>query len=386
MTSTTTPPHGADAPPLGLVDTTAPMESDDHRGSGPRRRRSRFPGPVATAPFTPDGAPSPVRWIGSDEVLREHVRDHATAAGLDLVTGPSDLGATCLVLDSAALAHGERPVLAGRIPLLVVTADVDVPAVLWKGALAVGAVAVIPLPGGSEELLSQFAELSRPRTASTLIGVAGGCGGAGASSFAARLAAAARPHGPVVLVDADPCGGGLDLLVEETGASGIAWADTTGLGPDDGEALREGLPSVDEVSLLVARGDLDPDPQSLSRVLSALSPLGGTVIVDLADVMVPAAAEHADQILLVVPASDHAVRAASRRLRTWHLPDALAQAVVRRSGPLSPAEVARDLAIPLAASFRDSRRGTVPLLDVRRRGGDRAARQLMARLHAEPRT
>ncbi|MDN5901175.1 MAG: hypothetical protein L0H74_14045 [Brachybacterium sp.] len=141
-------------------------------------------------------------------------------------------------------------------------------------------------------------------------------------------------------------------------------------------------PQVDEVRLLVAGEDAGPTEQTLPPVLSALSVLGGTVVVDLSPALVPAAAEHLHQLLVVVPATDHAVRAAARRLRTWQLPSGLAHAVVRRSGPLGAGEVCEDLALPLATSFRDSPRGAVPLLDVRRRGGDRAARELMARLDA----
>ena len=53
---------------------------------------------------------------------------------------------------------------------------------------------------------------------------------------------------------------------------------------------------------------------------------------------------------------------------------------MRRGGGLSAADVAEDLGLPLAVSFRDSPRGAVPLLDIRRRGADRAARELLAEL------
>ena len=162
-------------------------------------------------------------------------------------------------------------------------------------------------------------------------------------------------------------------------------AEVAGLLTDDGEALREGLPVVDEVRMLVAGDGPGPDPGSLRPVLSALAPLGGTVVVDLGPEAVPAAAEHLHRLLVVVPATDHAVRAAARRLRSWRLPDGLAQVVVRRVGRLAPVEVAEDLALPLAAAFRDAPRGTVPLLDVRRGGADRAARALLARLAEEVR-
>src|SRR5699024_8566782 len=104
--------------------------------------------------------------------------------------------------------------------------------------------------------------------------------------------------------------------------------------------------------------------------------------VDLGPELVPAAAEHLHRLLVVVLSCDHAVRATGRRLHSWQLPGGLAHTVVRRSGPLAPGQVCEDLDLPLAACFRDSPRGIVPLLDVRRRGADRAARELIARLDA----
>lgn len=389
MTSTITNSSDARADVPGLADTAVPTEPRDRGESTPRRRRSRFPDPAAPASTPPAPSRPAARWVGTHDALRELVRDHATAVGLELIdasgprSGPGGPGAAevvCTVADANALTDPGRSLTGGRSPLLVITDDPDIPAEVWHGALAAGARAVLPLPSGSDELLSRLAELARPQASSLLLGVVGGCGGAGASSFAARLAAAARPHGPVTLIDADPLGGGSDLLVEAPPQEGIRWQDAATLGPDDGEALRAGLPMVDEVRMLVAGEEPGPEVPALPPVLSALSPLGGTVVVDLSPAMAPAAAEHLHQLLVVVPTTDHAVRATARRLRAWQLPGDLAHAVVRRSGPLGAGEVCEDLALPLAASYRDSRRGTVPLLDVRRRGADRAARDLMARL------
>lgn len=386
MTSTSAPARRAITPAPGVLDSGARALPTGSAPGSPGRRPARFPGASSPSPTSADGAPPRALWIGADPALHELVRDHATAVGIDLLDAPGDAAPRCLVIDDVELGGPGAPPSPGRLPLLVVTSQTEVARALWERALAAGARAVLPLPGSSEELLSQLAELARPRAATTVIAVAGGCGGAGTSSFAARLAAAARPCGPVVLIDADPLGGGLDLLVEGTDAVGISWEDVAGLGPDDGIALRDGLPRIDEIGLLGSRAQLGPEPNALSRVLSALAPLGGTVVVDLADDLVPVAAEHADHVLLVVPASDHAVRAAARRLRTWHLPDAITEIVVRRRGPLTPTEVADDLALPLATSYRDGPRGAVPLLDVRRRGADRAARRLLQRLLEESRS
>lgn len=386
MTSTITLPgdhlsaeRGAGDAVAGAVLTAAP-------GGAPPRRRSRFPragGALDASPRTPRRG---VRWVGPAGPLRELVADHATAVGSWLVED-ADEPAGCTIVEAGSLGSAARsgPALHARVrtPLLVVVGGDEVPSALWPRALEAGALAALPLPAASEELLTRLTALTRSRAGARTLGVVGGCGGAGASSFAARLAGAARRHGPAVLLDADPLGGGLDLLVEAAGAQGLDWSQTLALGADDGEALRSGMPRVDELHLLVAGDGPGPDEEDLPRVLGALSPLDGTVVVDIAAALVPCALEHLDELLLVVPAADHAVRAASRRLRAWSAPSGLVSLVVRRGGGLTPAEVAEDLALPLAGHFRDSSRGTVPLLDVRRRGADRTARDLLAALAAE---
>ncbi|QCR54937.1 hypothetical protein C1N80_05740 [Brachybacterium sp. SGAir0954] len=316
------------------------------------------------------------------------MRDHATAVGSPLLEDDS-AAAACEVLDPATLLAG--PPRADRpLPLLVVVDAVDesaVPSAVWEAALAAGARAVLPLPARSDRLLAELAALSRPDDAALVVGVAGGCGGAGTSSLAARLAGAAGrsrssggagPEGDVTLVDADPLGGGLDLLVEAPPTEGGRWREAAALRVEDGEALRESLPRVDGIRLLTSGPDgAGASAPALAGVLAALRPRGGTVVVDLGADLVPAAARQLDRLLVLVPASDHAVRAAARRLDRWDLPPGLAALVVRRRGPLAPGEVAADLGLPLAADFRDSPRGAVPLLDVRRRGADRACQELL---------
>ncbi len=384
MTSTSTP-----SDPLASIlsrqgHTPLRSESDRSPQVGPARGRSRFP--LAPVPAGSADEMHRALWAGPDAALRELVADHATAAGLELVdeadTGPiavqlMDAAALVTAPGTAGFRSRGASVAAGMPPLLVVTGEQVVTTSAWRSALASGARALLQLPADSEQLLSHLSELSRPRSDSTVIGVAAGHGGAGASSFAARLAAAARPDGPVVLVDGDPLGGGLDLLVEHGGAAGVGWSDLEGLGSQDGTALREGLPVVDEVALLVAGDGPGPQASALSRALTALAPGGGTVVVDLSASLVAAAAEHLDRLLLVTTATDHAVQATARRLDIWPLPAGLVSVVVRRQGPLHPGDIAADLSLPLAAAFRDSPAGTVPLLDVRRRGADRSARVLL---------
>lgn len=377
MTSTVTTPRAAS-------EITAPAPSPTRsaqRGHSPMRPASRFP----AATSRPAAAHVRVRWNGADGDLHELVRDHALAVGIDLVDAAAPGAVAGDIVDEAALSTGQLPSRRAGTPVIVVCSGTSsspgeaetIGADVWRLALAAGAHVLLRLPEESELLLSHLAELTRPGASTTVFGVAGGCGGAGASSFAARLAAAARRHGPVTLIDADPLGGGLDLLVEAPDPSGIRWSDTSALGPDDGESLREGLPAVDEVRLLVAGDGPGPDRAALQRVLTALGPLGGVAVVDLGADLVPAALSHLDHLLLVVPGTDHAIRSAARRLRSWQLPAGLTDLVARRRAAVSPVEVAHDLDLPLAGSFRDCPAGVVPLLDVRRRGADRLCRDLL---------
>lgn len=291
-------------------------------------------------------------------------------------TGPGTEGTTLLITDAQGLdrmprAEGMRSRLAVLIP--DGSHDVDV----WRAALTRGASAVVSLPSQSDELLALLTEHARPRRSTRMIGIVAGCGGAGASSFAARLAAAARAHGPVVLVDADPTGGGLDTLIEAPPLRGVSWTDIAATGSTDADALRESLPQIDDVRLLCTHEDGPTvDEASLDRALAALSLAGGAVVVDLAPTLVPAAAAHLDELLLLSPCSDHAVRAAQRRQASWRGSPLRSGLVVRRRGDLHPQDVAADLRLPLLGTFRDSP-GAVPLLDVRRGGADRLCRQLL---------
>ncbi|MFC0675596.1 hypothetical protein ACFFF6_16720, partial [Brachybacterium hainanense] len=117
-------------------------------------------------------------------------------------------------------------------------------------------------------------------------------------------------------------------------------------------------------------------PERAAAAPGALAPLDGVVVADLAPGHVPAALPHLDRLLVVLPATEHALRAAQRRLEAWGGARDRAAVVVRRRGPLAAADVAAQLGLPLAGTFRDSAPGTVPLLDVRRRGADHLCARL----------
>jgi secretion/DNA translocation related CpaE-like protein len=193
-----------------------------------------------------------------------------------------------------------------------------------------------------------------------LLAVGGSCGGAGASTVAAGLALAAAPG--VLLVDADPWAGGLDLLLGAERADGLRWPDLTGLrGRVDGDALLAALPEVEGVHLLsAARGAVTAPPvEALEAVVEAARSAGWRAVVDLPRPG-PAAgheiAGEADLALLVVPARLRAVTAARLLVEEPTSAWARAHLVLRRThGGLTADEAADLVGRPVLAELPHDR-------------------------------
>lgn len=112
-----------------------------------------------------------------------------------------------------------------------------------------------------------------------MIGVVGGRGGAGASTFACVLAASAALGGSAVLVDLDPAAGGIDVLLGIETTAGARWSGLRlGGGRLDPTVLVEGLPRWGSVAVLSA--DVTPDAEAVSQVLDVAA-RAGPVLVDL---------------------------------------------------------------------------------------------------------
>ncbi|MFH8345194.1 septum site-determining protein Ssd [Streptomyces sp. NPDC018045] len=238
---------------------------------------------------------------------------------------------------------------------------------LWRLAVAVGAERVLVLPGGESWLVDRIADAAEGvGPAAVTVGVIGGSGGAGASTLACALAlTAARAGSRTVLVDADPLGGGLDVLLGGEKEEGLRWpAFAESRGRVGGGALDEALPRLHSLRVLSwDRGDTTAiPPQAMRAVMAAARRRGGAVVVDLPRRLDEAAVEALAQIdvgLLVVPAALRAVAAARRvaALVRTVLPDV--RVVLRgspdtdtgRAAELTPEEVARLLGLPLAGEL-----------------------------------
>ncbi|MGW1017796.1 septum site-determining protein Ssd [Streptomyces niveus] len=217
-----------------------------------------------------------------------------------------------------------------RRGVLLVGRDQDDPDV-WRRAVEIGADCVLRLPDAESWLVDRIADVAEGvgRPALT-VGVIGGRGGAGASTLACALAVTAARQGlRTMLVDGDPLGGGLDVLLGGERAEGRRWPDfAASKGRVAGGALEESLPRLHDLRLLSwDRGDsvLVP-PAAMRSVLAAARRRGGVVVVDLPRRIDEAVAEALAQLdvgLLVVPGELRAVAAAGRvaSLMSMVLPD-----------------------------------------------------------------
>lgn len=236
---------------------------------------------------------------------------------------------------------------------------------LFRAALAIGAESVVELPSAESwlvELLTDIAD-GGARTATT-IGVVGGSGGAGATTFAAALAlTAAQDAGQVLLVDADPFGGGIDRVVGLEDLDGIRWdslAHTSGR--FSSKSLREALPQRDGLAVLTWAGGprCVTDAVAVREVLSAAQRGSDTVVVDLPRYPDPMATEilsRCDHVVLVAGLTVQAVAAASRVAAHLRDHDRCTSLVTRGgAAALSAQDVSGALDIPLAAAMANQRR------------------------------
>jgi secretion/DNA translocation related CpaE-like protein len=194
-----------------------------------------------------------------------------------------------------------------------------------------------------------------------VLAVIGGRGGAGASVLAGGLAlTAVRAGKRTLLIDADPLGGGLDLVLGWEDVEGLRWPSLTAAGGRvDPPALLRALPHRGDLVLLsFARGDLVPIPgEAMAATLDAGRRGRDVIIADLPrhlDDAAVLALQAADQAVLVVPAELRATAAATRIAATVALHCEKASVVVRGPSPgrLKPREVARALGLPLAGWLR----------------------------------
>ncbi|HEY5049538.1 MAG TPA: septum site-determining protein Ssd, partial [Acidothermaceae bacterium] len=268
--------------------------------------------------------------------------------------------ALVLVGDDVSITLG-RASVRRRVGVVLVGRDLD-DGTVWKRAVGVGAEHVALLPDAEPWLIARMAAAVDESAALGLtVAVIGGRGGAGASTLAAALAVTAMRGGRrAMLVDADPCGGGADLLFGGEHAAGLRWCDIAGAsGRIGGEELHAALPHMGSLAVLsYDRGDpLDLRADAMSSVLSAAARVCDLTVADLPrhfDDATGVVLDVADLALLVVPAEVRAVASAARIATEVATAVDDVRVVVRGPAPggLAALDVAHALGLPLAGYLK----------------------------------
>jgi secretion/DNA translocation related CpaE-like protein len=320
-------------------------------------------------PISPDPAP-PRRplLVTADPDLLDDILRLGAAAGVDVDVAHDPIGArlgwskAALVLigDDVSIAL-RRASMRPRVGVVLVGRDLD-DGNIWKRAVGVGAEHVALLPDAEPWLIARLADAVDERAALGLtVAVIGGRGGAGASTLAAALAVTAMRGGRrVMLVDADPYGGGADLLFGGEHAAGLRWSDIAGAsGRIGGEELHAALPHIGKLAVLsYDRGDpLDLRADAMSSVLAAAARVCDLTVADLPRHIDDAAGvvlAAADLVLLLVPAEVRAVASAARiATEITRVADDV-RVVVRGPAPggLAALDVAHALGLPSAGYLK----------------------------------
>ena len=196
-----------------------------------------------------------------------------------------------------------------------------------------------------------------------VVGVLAGCGGAGASLFAAVLAGcAAERDGHAFLIDCDPPAGGIDVLLGCERLPGPRWGQVRLAGGVlDPGVLLESLPRWQQVSFLAADSAAPLDPTAVGLVLAAASSVSA-VVVDLPRTpseAVRAAMRCCDLVVLVTVAEVRAVTAGA--MVAAGLDPKRAAVLVRGSSrSLPPRHIGQLLGLPVLGELPFSAAGSRP--------------------------
>lgn len=268
-----------------------------------------------------------------DESIIGAVQRLAAAAGIEAdvdavgrgswSTAPLVLIGTDVAAELASMHLPRRPgvivVGVGALPTTPGPGSVGpiAPDGIWREALALGAEHVVVLPDADTWLVQRLGETADgPIRTGRVVAVLGASGGCGASTLASALSIVAQARvGRTLLVDGEPDGGGLDLIVGAEFVPGVRWPDLAeARGRLSASTLDQALPHPHGVALLsharpVAQA---PDPEVTASVLDAARRAYDLVIVDLGDRRSSFATqilEHADVVIVVVGASVRGIAA-----------------------------------------------------------------------------
>lgn len=323
-----------------------------------------------------------------DPLIAEHAVRWCTAAGVAHEPA-TDLGqvrrswrsARMVLLGEDLVAAVAAESWTRRDDVRLVTREPDA---WWRAAVEVGAVDVLGLDDDAAAVEALGTAIDG-RAEGCGVVVVGGSGGVGATTFAGALALeAARRQLRSAVVDADPSGPGIDLVLGAERAEGLRWS---ALGATDGrvapESLAGALPQRDGVATISWAVDDDAAalPPGAERVWTAAVRAFDLVVVDQSRGDSGAGWQQtvlgSSVMTLVVVGDGVAALASARRVVAGLRPRAAALGVVRvrrRGGP-GARTVEDALGVPVVATVGPDRRLREALDHGRGPGGSRRLRR-----------
>jgi secretion/DNA translocation related CpaE-like protein len=306
--------------------------------------------------------------ITADESLLADLLPLAAAADVAPSTAREPMAAlgswsrAAVVLVGADLADGVARIAPEKRPHVYVVAHQRAPDDLFRTALQLGAEQVVELATSSAWLVELLADLTERRVnRGRVIGVIGGSGGAGATTFACALGQGAARIGEAVVIDCDPQGPGLDRMLGLERTDGFRWdalCQTTGR--LSARALRDALPrsgSLGVLSWYVGAGAQTLQAFAVREALSAARRGHDTVVVDLPrtpDRLVDEVAARCDQLLVVTVGTVLGVSAAARMRARFEGHAGIG--VVLRGDAVDAADVESVVRLPVVVQMRDQPR------------------------------
>ncbi len=313
-------------------------------------------------------------FVTDDPTLLEELQRLAAAAGVIPVLAADEAAAlgswtlAPLVLVGVDVAKALSRVGPPRRSGVHVVGCGGVPDDMFRTALVLGAENVAELPQSAGWLTELMADVGDGAPeGSVTVGVIGGSGGAGASTFAAALGQMAARTGSAVVIDADPLGPGADRVLGLDDHEGIRWdalCQTTGR--FSGRSLREALPRRDGLGVLTWR----PGPQGTLQAFAIRNAVAAaqrghqTVVIDLprrVDPLVEELVARCDRVFVITVPTVAGLASTARLCAGFRDPRPLR--LVIRGQDVDPRAVTRLTTIPVAARMPDQR-GLEEVLDL----------------------
>ena len=279
-----------------------------------------------------------------------------------------------------ALSHAE---MVRRDHVLLVADD---PSAWWSTGVRLGAEGVFARIE-EERILEAVASALDGRGEACLVSVIGGSGGVGTSTLAAAMAVTGNRRGlRSLLFDADPLGGGLDLVLGAERAHGLRWSDLDATrGRHSAGSLSDVLPVHSGIATLSWDRAADTSlPESVPSVLTAAVRGFDLVVADLPRNVDERGADILGRSVLtvLVVAEEICALAAARRvlMRVDACSSAIVVVSVSRPGGIGRAAVEDALGRPVHARHRYDRRIRGAVDRGHGPGSSRAARRTAAAL------